>query len=1045
MFQPVSIPLASGMRDDIPSDAAETPAQLELATDVQFTRRGSLKIRPGTVLRGAQVQQFSQVLADIPTAVGSSLATGIVPVRDPGGFGEESPMALYAGTALVRRNDVWLSVGTPVCARQTKSVALASKHHDDKTSLHNPAPCGTRLVGALSSNGGSLGYPFVNPAGAVDYLSSDSVSTLDNAGKANIAAAAHALFYTSTTGNLYMALHTVGGVVGNLPATSVGTGADTTATPKQNVAAVINDAASRYFVAYASSTAGRITLLMINASTGAVVQTLNVNGLGTVQGLALAYTVNSSTDTIVLVWNDIAAGLLKSKVYTSNGTVFTDSAIDLSFATAPSTATYATLTAGRTTNSAAVSVTYLTSTNGSLKVTGRSVTAATEHAATFTLHGRQTSVDNGTRWEPLFGAVVVGGRTLIGVQRAAAKQQLLVNGLKHRAQWMVLDCTRQYTSGITTTRSVVAFGQVDTADRICPSQADTTSITNGVVFAIQDGVSFDLTGTVRSNTVRVSLVLEAPSIAHGHGNSVLGSTGGYVYDGSLLTTSGFAETFPYIHDDSATVAAAGTLAAGSYTYQTTWEVINARGQVVRSGASEPVTFPTVAANDKVNIVTTVPQLREYLGPADTVRVRLWATEVNPTDGAALYLVTETALTAAPTADSITLAHTAPVSTSAESLYTGDNAYDDVPPPAGDRGAAFALERLWVADQATVFASKLLRPGVAPAWSSEDTHKVQVPTSLGAITGLAGYEDRLIVVCTSGVALLRGPGFDDFGDGPGWAVDVVPSAPGAGMNFTVVKTPRTVVTTPEGAVFEARNRGLYIVSLNGVCEEISRPLSSSLDFEAMDGDVSYAPPATPGPNQSSTGTAKLFHGQLTGQFRYFDVTNGAWATWSSATAGRWHCTVNGVLWVQTDTAVASLDGPGAADGWNETFTTSVAAVSLAFTTKSIKVADSPQGWGRLRKALVHGTNPLGGTPPVVTMIIRDVATGGNILNDSETWPLSVADGLWPFTTAPEFWSAIQRCASVQVAVTITNATNLEITHLELWIDSTGAQAPNNVRS
>jgi hypothetical protein len=414
----------------------------------------------------------------------------------------------------------------------------------------------------------------------------------------------------------------------------------------------------------------------------------------------------------------------------------------------------------------------------------------------------------------------VAGRTLIGVTRGADVSSIAAL----QAQWVVLDITPWY-AGSDLARTVVARGSVNGMHLIVPGSVSSSS--TGLKFGIHEGLTFDTDGIATAAVRRIEITSQPVASVEAHGLSIVSGAQGAVYDGVRLAALNFAEEYPSI---SGATTAGGTMALGSHSFQATWEYTDGRGQVVRSGASNVLTLTTAGANASVSVAVEVPQLRSYFKGVDNVRVRLWATEVTPSAGAPLYLVAETVLASPPITAYTTLTQSAPADTSATRLYTVGSVLDDGPPPGGDRGVAFAADRAWVADQEKVYASKLIREGVSLAWNTEGLHTITMPSSLGQIQAIAGLQNRLVVVCAAGVAVVTGPGVDDLGVGPGWATEVIPSA---GMGS---RNPRALAVIPQGVAYLGRDGDVWLVPPDLRGQPISRPLPAEAVISA--GELAY---------------------------------------------------------------------------------------------------------------------------------------------------------------------------------------------------------------
>lgn len=1037
-FRPVTIPLGNGARGDLDQLALSDGPVFTSMTNVVFATKGGLTNRPS-------LTKYSDVATS--TGAGSALGaaldalalnkgSGMFAAPFPGKYGAQSPLVMYQGAAYVRRADLWQKVGEPLAMRVGKTVGLMSQRVFDGQRLGSVS-CGPELVGVVSAQGSAQSLPFIGANDEIKYSGTAALTAIDEPRWTCVAN--NSLFYTTFAGDVRAQIS------GTLPATTDvllsaavarGVAADVT----QRISAVYDTAQNTYFVAFVSSTAGRITILSLNGTTGAVVNTLNVNGLGTVLGCALA---GDTATRLMLAWVDTATSQLKTKVFTVVAGVPTDAAIDLAFNGANLTANYFGFTVAPIVNTTNAQVMY-TSSTGACIMRGRSFTAAATATTTVTLHGRFFGVDDGYFWEPLFGAVQLGstGRYIAGLQFQASRPTTNGKPLRHSAQWIVLDVTEQVLgAGVaTTTRRVVAYSKAGQNERAAPHPA--ALLANGdIAFGVFEGITFDdVQGVSAAAARRIRISPTAPASADAQGLMYFSTAGGHVFDGLQLKTHGFVETYPLIMGDSS-VTGAGTMPAGAYTYQVTWETFNAAGQLVRSGASAPYTITGVPINSAVTIAVTVPQLLEYPAPQSSVRVRLWGTTATPSAGAPLYYISDTTISATPAAGDVQVFQSAPTDITQEQLYTSGGVFDDEPIPTADRGVTYALDRVWVADQENVYASKLLRSGVAPAFST-DLLSLSVPRSLGPIQGIGGNTDMLIVVCANGVAQVRGAGYDDLGNGPGWALE---SLQGPGAGFT---SPRSVVNTSQGVVFEATRTlsgtstvtGLHVVA-GGQVEHFS----SSAPLVSTPGDISFVG-GTRDPSTGRETSPLIVHGSPSQPLRVFDVESGQWCHWvTTATPGQggsgvYHANVNGVLWVQDQRFVGAFNGTDTFD-MGDIGTT----WAITFTTNHLRPA-SATGWGRLRKMVLVSRLPtylvgpsLGGS---VTFVYDEIgqAYGPYGL----TTNLGPTDNLWPRTTWIEVWPAVQRCTSVALTLSVTIPAGGVLNAIELWVSATPDIAPSSTR-
>lgn len=1020
-FVPKFIQFGSGVRQDLGQIGQDDPSQLKTLENAVFTRRGALRGRPACRTRDAQVQTVGAdgaLGANLNSQVAGLTPAGLVCVSTGGALGVQSPLACWQGASYFYKDTVWVRAGTFWSLRATKSVGVATVDPPAATRL-DPVPVGSSVVGLPTTLGITSGIPHYNSQGQISYL---SLLPLGNYfGSAASAVAGNALFFINTsTGAVF------GHIPGVLPAgteVSVGSGASTTATPVQNISAVVGESGA-YYVAYKSSTAGRITVVRLN-SAGTVTQTLNLSGLGTVYGAGITY---DGTSRLGIVWKDTAGPVIKTKILTITAGVMADASIDLTLTGTPLIllgSDPGTFHQGTTADGKFCVM--FTKNDGSLYIGGRLFTAATETSIT-TLLGAYDSA-GGYEWDPLFGAVSVGGRTLVGIQRAC-------EFLNQTSQWMVMDVTSLYTANNTSERNVVAAGPSNGSARITPSSVYRTS--TSVMFVVPEGVAFGavnpglaagggptIVPVERAMLRRIHLELQPTRGAEVDGVTLLSGQLLHVFDGSTVRPHHFVEEQPHILLTTANVAG-GSLTAGSYSYQTTWEAINARGQVLRSGASNLYNDTTVTLNQKVNVVTTVPQMWNYLTQADFVRVRLWATKKNPSAGADKFFVTETVLTTSAAA-TLTLVHSAEVTGFEEVLYQGQTTLADMRCPGADRGVAFCNERAWAADQENVYVSKLLRQRVGAAFNDEGTNTIVLPHSLGPIQGIAKLGERLIAVCASGVAAISGPGVDDSGSGIGWTVDVIDGAQGAGLSG-----PRSLDSLPQGVAYTASDGDVWLVGLDLNANPISRPMRQSGTSEAVD-VVYVASTLQSGPSSSTN--PQLFARGVSPNWRVLDTEVGQWGMWTfEENIPRYLASINGVPWAQIDQDpwIISADAaPGVEWGSN---------ITARIITGVLKPAGVPKGWGRLRGLTLVGLPPASSTQ--INIAAYTDIENKIILNKTKTYSATGAS-TWP-DCSPEFRAFSQRCGFVFVDMEVIPA-SFEYTGLNMWVSNTGEPAPSRNRS
>lgn len=1020
-FSPVHVAFVSGVRQDLGKLAQESPSQLRQAQNVLFTRKGHITGRPGLVSRNAQVQVAGaggSLVAGLASIAGTTPA-GLVATGFPAAGAPETPLIAWQGSSAYLRNGTWMASGPLWSVRQTKSAVFRT-FDPVGSSRPSPIPVGQNLVGCVTAVGNQTGFPVLDSEGAVTGLLTTTLANFDS--DANTCVAGNAIFFVEQASA--SVIGQIPGVLPNATQVTVGINCGQGINPEQGTSAV-QDSAGAYYVAYKGTTGGTITIVRLT-SAGAVTQTLTLTGLGTISCLALAY--DPGTNRLGLVWRTITT--VKTKVLTITAGVVADAALDVTLTGAAlilQGVDPGTLAAG-TTHNGLMSVMYDLggASTASLYIGGRSYTAATESNRT------QLNGFAGTTlyaWNPLFGAVTVAGRTLLGVMTAAGFSQ------NQASQWAVLDMSTLYTSGNTVDRTVVACGPFAGMARITPSApySDGTSVS----FVIPEGLLFtesanDVITSVRRAVVRrITLKPQGIQAVHANGTTLMSGQLMHVFDGTSVRPDHFPEEAPIIFKDSA-ASSGGSLPAGSFSYQVTWESYSAASQTIRSGASNIFTT-TVTAGQKVTVVVTKPQL--WMNPTQLqfVRIRLWATQVNPTNNAPKYLAAE-AVTNSPTFGSTaSMVHTTQASGTEEQLYETVDTLADMRAPGADRGIAVVAERVWCADQSKLYVSKIIRPNVATSWNTEDTNVLPLPATLGTIQGLASVNQGLVVLCSRGAAVVTGPGVDDTGAGPGWVLQIIDGVPGMATS-----SPRSCSATSAGVAFQAQDGDLWLASSSGQAIPLSRPLrdiavaSSTIDVTNMI--------ATPLSNAMI-----IAHGPG-GVLRVLDLEMGQWGTWTfpfvTPTNGLFITAINGSLWLQT----TSPDLVYSADNYASLNDAGLGAITALIETGILRQTNpTVHGWGRLRHVMLNEIRRSTDTQVNVNMQVLADQNDRVLMNKTLTTnPTNTAAFPGAGDGALTFGTTVQRCAYFRVLMSITPA-SFNVEGLDFWVANTGERAPSNNRS
>jgi hypothetical protein len=1063
-FAPVPIPFVSGARQDLGVIAQPNPSQLRQANNILFTKRGHVTGRPGAKSRDVPIQLAPGV------ALASSLDNLVSPLTPSGivatGFQAtnksdiDTPLTCYQGQSYFMRDpSLWEYAGVHWSLRQTKSAALET--HDPSgtsSSLRGTSiPIGKDVVGVLTTVGTSTGIPYLTPTGEVKWVASGVPSgTFDNPGRTITVASNNSLFWKFGT-TIYGMFTTGAGPTTSaeisLATMSAGGGLD-----------VCTDG-TNFYVAHGGGAGPGTSNVVKIGPTGTVLQTLSLTwAAGNMsQGPGMSICYNGFTGRLGVAAIQGITGVVATKIITLPGGVMTDAGIELTLTGTAGIGGNAESICCGVTHNAKMSVLFnlapirwdtgavSASTTGTTYIGGRLFTAATETAIT-QLTGAVNSFGFGQTWDPLFAGQVIAGRTLVGFMHGYE--------ITNRAnQWVVMDFTSLYTSATTAERTVVACGALNGFERCVPSSvySDGTQIafgvSEGLIFAgIPDATPSSGTGNValirRAATRRITLELQGVQAAHVHDTTLLSGQLMHVFDGNKIRPHHFPEETPYIFNGGngfVYTSAGGALVAGSYSYQATWEAVDARGHTVRSGASAIITVPGVTLNQQVTLHITKPQLWNNSSASEFVRVRLWATQTNPPNNAPKYLAAETVTSTPGIGFEVVMVHTTVATGVEEQLYETIDTLADMRAPGADRGIAVVAERAWCADQTKLYVSKIIRPNLGLSWNTEGPHVLQLPATLGTIQGLAAVNQALVVMCSRGAALVTGPGVDDTGVGPGWVLQIIDGVPGMGTS-----SPRSLTATPSGVAFQAQDGNIWMVNASGQAAPMSRAVRDNSIVNQVGGiDVI---------NVTSTETTNALiiaqgknHDPNTGfisNLRVLDLEAGQWATWTfpnfTPRNGLFLASIGGALWMQlTDPGgVVSIDGP---QGSDETTPGVFSSFESTIETGTLRPSNPVvHGWGRLRSVIIDEVRNTSSTQ--VDYIMQVFADGNDRLlldktkttnpNDTATFP-GGGDG------ALEFRTSVQRCAYARVLLTITPAI-FDLEGLVLWVSNTGETSPSNNR-
>jgi hypothetical protein len=401
------------------------------------------------------------------------------------------------------------------------------------------------------------------------------------------------------------------------------------------------------------------------------------------------------------------------------------------------------------------------------------------------------------------------------------------------------------------------------------------------------------------------------------------------YDGEGLTEVGF-EVFPWLI--SLTDNAAGGMAAGTYAYKLSYRWANARSETERSTTAIGQSIVVGASRETLWNASRL-RLTKKKGSRRSPAIEMWRTVVDAANSEPFYLVTsrdpavtgDNGYVSSSTTATASLAQT---DTIADSALTDNETHpenDAVLPSIAPPPATIPLvteSRLFLAGIAgepyRVWYSRLRGEGEIAAFNS--ALSFTIPADTGPITGLARWQEVLLVFTASAVYAVPGDGYDNTGGGTNYGPPRVLATDIGALSHD------TIVVTPSGLVFFSR-KGWY--RLNGFAPEyIGAPV------EEYNTNTWVAAQVVESQHQ-----VRLLSSGSSGRMLMWDYLVGQWAVWTQ-TNGRdltmWRATP-----VLLDTAVKT-----------EQSTFTAVDYTMKVRTGWIKPAGL-QGYARVKRFAVLG--------------------------------------------------------------------------------------------
>lgn len=522
-----------------------------------------------------------------------------------------------------------------------------------------------------------------------------------------------------------------------------------------------------------------------------------------------------------------------------------------------------------------------------------------------------------------------------------------------------------------------------------------TTRADGLVIATQMGKN----GALVLNEIAPS----APQVAHFGSTTIIGGCSPRQIAGGGITPVGWPMADgPCISTDDS--VAGGFLAAGFYGVQALWAYTDEMGRVHRSMPSNRLVQTPVGANERFNVRVTMPHFneREFGGK---VVCEVYVTMPNPaTNDTAHYLVGTIAYDRTLSEGQLMVSR---VSSDSQPIYTLGRVLSNQTPNASG-GVATVGDRCWVSDGTTLYPSKLgdeVAGNEAPSWHVDDTLKLLMPVSSGRITGLQGYEDKLVILTDTGIWMTTGVGPNDLGQGPAFQSPLKVSDVGC-------RLPRESCYTPKGVIFKSADTladgqfgqatgGLWLLTGGLECQRISGPAEALMT--SSDAELCFWP-----------GREMLFISRANSEDTIvLNMRAGQWATWEAAPSFQdypFSLTVaDGIVWGINPflgnptnlTGNIGFDDDG----------TNVWEFMAALTVDNIPIGEDPGGWGRCRSVKVMGQQVV--DPYDLTI---------EMSKDSNSFPGTISIPA-VITTDVEGFLAVEKTPYVTIRLTATPATNI----------------------
>jgi hypothetical protein len=505
-----------------------------------------------------------------------------------------------------------------------------------------------------------------------------------------------------------------------------------------------------------------------------------------------------------------------------------------------------------------------------------------------------------------------------------------------------------------------------------------------------------------------------------NGTTMFSGSVPYVWDGSRCREFGF----PFMGGTptlTASIAAGGTMPAGSYTVTAVWRYTDSAGNVVRSASAAPVTVTTLSGYQQILVEVVSP----VTGRFDAAYVDVYCTDVNPTADSPHYYVGSVGANAT---GSMSGLYITSVNVNNDPVYT-DGALQNGHARASG-GIATMGRRVWVADDRHLYASKLPEFRTAVEFQEDGVLDITLPSSAGRIRALEEFRDRLFVFCQRGVFVLADGGPDNTG--AGLTFDYPQRYSDLGIEYsraTCRMDSGILFVVPQDTVDE-RLGGPYLADGTNPPQFLGDGIRAYNLADGLLPEVAFSPARNSAfiAYETSAGTGVVLLDQHAHRA----------ATWANQDAvfgaTRFICTSGDYLWSLCNEP-APFSGPPGTDAGGHDY-------AMTLTTNHLfSGAQNGVAWSRVRGARVLGTPRSGAYVLTMSALLdqeRYVTSGPQPIaapSSGSTWPSG--------RQLPEWRLPTQKCSSIQMTLSATPAT-AEWAALSLSIRPTAASSPAGQR-